>query len=129
MKSLRNLTRLLALIPILTGIVTLLGVQDPIYKAALSSAPPVLDSNLRFFGGLWLALGLMLMWASSDLDQNASLFRFAWFGIFLGGIGRMISIVSVGLPPLPFVFFTILEIVGAPLFLMWHAKLLRHTRS
>jgi Domain of unknown function (DUF4345) len=128
MKSLRIVTRVLAIIPIVTGVVTLFGLQDPIYGfvgLGHVMGPPVLDSNLRFFGGVWLALGVTMMWVASDLDAHAPLFRFAWFAIFVGGIGRIISMAVVGLPPWPFVFLTVLEIVGAPLFLYWHSRVLR----
>jgi hypothetical protein len=44
-------TAILALIPIGTGIVTLLGIWDPIYRPLGLPPAPILDSNLRFFGG------------------------------------------------------------------------------
>jgi hypothetical protein len=31
--------------------------------------------------------------------------------------------VLVALPPMPFIGFTILEIVGAPIFILWQARL------
>ena len=42
--------------------------------------------------------------------------------IFFGGIGRLLSIFLIGPPPLPFIGFTILEIVGAPLFIAWQTR-------
>ena len=50
-------TALLALIPIATGIVTLLGAEAP-----------VLDSNLRFLGGIWLGIGLAMLWLVPSID-------------------------------------------------------------
>ena len=55
-------TAVLALIPIATGIVTLLGIRDPIYRPLGLPPSPILDSNLRFFGGIWLGLGLAMLW-------------------------------------------------------------------
>ena len=54
MSSLRKLqlvTALLALVPIVTGVLTMLGIHDPIYRGRGLPADPLLDSNLRFFGG------------------------------------------------------------------------------
>jgi hypothetical protein len=34
------------------------GISDPIYASATLPANPLLDSNLRFFGGVWFGLGL-----------------------------------------------------------------------
>lgn len=45
--------------------------------------------------------------------------------IFLGGVGRLLSMFFLALPPLPFVAFTVLEIVGAPLLVVWQARLSR----
>jgi hypothetical protein len=41
-------TAVLALIPIATGIVTLLGVRDPIYRPLGLPSAPILDTSLRF---------------------------------------------------------------------------------
>jgi len=43
--------------------------------------------------------------------------------IFLGGIGRLISMAALATPPAPFIGFTLLEIVGAPLFVWWQSRL------
>jgi hypothetical protein len=43
--------------------------------------------------------------------------------IFLGGIGRLLSMLFLGWPPIPFIAFTVLEIVGAPIFVAWQARL------
>ncbi|NLS74626.1 DUF4345 domain-containing protein [Bradyrhizobium brasilense] len=118
-RPLQIATALLALVPILTGIITMLGVSDPLYASAGVPALPVLDSNLRFFGGVWLGLGLALLWLVPRIESESVLFRVVWGGIFLGGIGRLLSMLMVGLPPLPFVGFTALEVVGAPLFVYW----------
>ncbi|MGY4480557.1 DUF4345 domain-containing protein [Bradyrhizobium sp. USDA 3364] len=118
-RALQIATALLALVPILTGIITMLGVSDPLYASSGVPALPVLDSNLRFFGGVWLGLGLALLWLVPRIESETVLFRVVWGGIFLGGIGRLLSIMIVGAPPLPFVGFTLLEVIGAPLFVYW----------
>ncbi|MGN8548808.1 DUF4345 domain-containing protein [Bradyrhizobium sp. 13971] len=118
-RALQIATALLALVPILTGIITMLGVSDPLYASSGVPALPVLDSNLRFFGGVWLGLGLVPIWLVPRIESEGVLFRVVWGGIFLGGIGRLLSMLMVGLPPLPFVGFTALEVIGAPLFVYW----------
>jgi len=57
-----------------------------------------------------------------NIEQQTGLFRALWGMIFMGGIGRLISMLVVGLPPVPFVGFTALEIVGAPLIVLWQAR-------
>jgi len=107
---------LLADIPVLTGIVTMFGLFDPIYASVGIPANAVLDSNLRFFGGVWLGLGIALYWLVPNIEKQTILFRVLWGMIFLGGIGRLLSMAFLALPPLPFVGFTVLEVVGARLF-------------
>ncbi|MBV9562902.1 MAG: DUF4345 domain-containing protein [Bradyrhizobium sp.] len=115
-------TAILALIPIGTGIVTMLGISDPIYASGGVPALPILDSNLRFFGGFWLGLGIALLWLVGDIENQTVLFRAIWGAIFLGGIGRLLSIILIGSPPLPFIGFTVLELIGAPLFVYWQSR-------
>jgi hypothetical protein len=119
----------LGAIPVVTGILTMLGLSDPIYSSAGLPADALLDSNLRFFGGLWLVLGLAVYWLVPRVETETALFRTLWFMIFMGGIGRLISMFFLGLPPLPFIGFTALEIVGAPAFVVWQSRLGLVTRN
>jgi hypothetical protein len=90
-------TSVLALVPIFTGIISMLGVRDPLYRPLHLPEIPVLDSNLRFFGGIWLGLGLAMLWTVPSIEQQ-------------------------GPPPRPFIGFLVLEIVGAPLFIYWQSR-------
>jgi Domain of unknown function (DUF4345) len=117
--ALQVCTAVLALIPIATGIVTLLGLKDPIYRSLNLPPAPILDSNLRFFGGVWLGLGLAMLWLVPSIERQGVLFRALWVAVFLGGVGRVLSWVRLGAPPAPFIGFTLLELVGAPLFMYW----------
>jgi hypothetical protein len=49
--------------------------------------------------------------------------------IFCGGVGRLISLLLVGMPPAPFVGFIVLEIVGAPLSILWQARITKLARQ
>jgi hypothetical protein len=113
---------LLGIIPVATGLLGLLGVEDPLYAAA--GVPPIvmLDSNLRFFSGVWLALGLGIYWLIPKIERQTVLFRVLWAMIFIGGIGRLLSLTMLAWPPVPFVAFTAIEIVGAPLFIWWQSQ-------
>jgi hypothetical protein len=116
-------TAILALIPIGTGIVTLLGIRDPIYRPLGLPPAPILDSNLRFFGGIWLGLGLAMLWLVPSIEHQGVLFRVLWGAVFLGGVGRLLSWIRIGAPPGPFIGFTLLELVGAPLFIFWQYRI------
>lgn len=124
-RLLQIVTGLLACIPVATGAIGMTGVHDPLYASAHVPQSILLDSNLRFFAGVWVGLGLALFWLIPNIERQTALFRAVWGMIFVGGLGRLLSAMLLGTPPLPFVAFTALEIVGAPLFILWQARLTR----
>ena len=89
-RLLQGLTGVLALIPILTGAITMKGVHDPLYAALDLRGNPLSDSNLRFLGGVWLGLGLAAFWMVPRLRAQTVLFRVVWGAIFIGGLGRLL---------------------------------------
>jgi Domain of unknown function (DUF4345) len=121
--SLQIATGVLGAIPIVTGLIGMSGLGDPLYAAAGVPSNVLLDSNLRFFSGVWLGLGLALYWLIPRIESQTVLFRVIWGMIFLGGVGRVISMLFQGPPPMPFVGFAILEILGAPVFIAWQSRL------
>jgi Domain of unknown function (DUF4345) len=111
---------LLGAIPVLTGIIAMFGLSDPLYASAGIPSNATLDSNLRFFGGIWLGLGSSLYLLIPNIEKQTHVL---WGMIFPSGIGRLASMLFLPLPPLPFIGFTVLEIVGAPFFIWWQARL------
>jgi Domain of unknown function (DUF4345) len=124
-RILQVLTAILSLIPMVTGMLAMTGVDDPVYASLGMPRSPVLDSNLRFFAGVWLGLGIALLWLIPSIERQTTLFRAVWGAVFLGGIGRLLSVTFIGLPPFPFIGFTALEIIGAPLFIYWQGLISR----
>lgn len=122
-RRLKIILSVLALIPVFTGLAGLMGVNDPIYAFEVTADMVLLDSNLRFYAGVWLALGLALFYALREIEKPNPLLQAALFCVFIGGIGRLLSMVTLGWPPLPFVFFTVLEIVGMPLLMLWQYRI------
>ncbi|MFM7331576.1 MAG: DUF4345 domain-containing protein [Brachymonas sp.] len=132
LRILQIATAVLGLIPILTGLVGLMGVADPLYvREGVPATAKALDSNLRFFSGVWLGLGLWLIWLVPRIATQTLLFRVFWSMIFVGGIGRILSLAMVGTPAMPVGAVvwavTALEIVGAPLFIWWQSRVAKET--
>jgi hypothetical protein len=120
--ALQSVSGFLALLTIfLGGASLLLGVDSPIYAGGLPELP-VLDSNLRFFGGMGVGLGIALIWLIPAIEKQTTLFRVIWLCALAGGIGRIISVVAVGAPPTPILIFTAIEVPGVPLLIYWQAK-------
>jgi hypothetical protein len=90
-RSLQIATGVLGSIPVVAGVIGMAGLSDPIYVSAGLPANALLDSNLRFFSGVWLGLGLALYWLIPKIEKQTVLFRVIWGMIFIGGVGRLIS--------------------------------------
>ncbi len=126
-RPLQIFSGLLGIVPVASGLVQLMGIHDPLYAGLHLPADATLDSNMRFLAGVWLGLGLANLWLVPRIERETVLFRALWLMIFLGGIGRLLSMTSTGLPLLPFVGFTVLEIVGAPIFVFWQSKVAQNS--
>src|SRR5262249_36439702 len=119
-RVLQIVTGLLGAIPIATGCIGLLGLRDPLYVRC--GMPVSLDSNLRFYSGLWLGLAIAMYSILPSIERQTVLFRAFWGAVFLGGLGRLASIVGVGAPPSPLLSVIGLELIGAPVFIVWQRQ-------
>ena len=59
---------------------------------------PRLDNVHRFMGGVYLSMGIISLWAAVTVRQQRTLVYLIAFGIFMGGLGRLLSISKLGLP-------------------------------
>jgi hypothetical protein len=59
---------------------------------------PRLDNVHRFMAGVYLATGFINLWAAITIREQGTLVYLLALGIFLGGVGRLVSISRVGLP-------------------------------
>ncbi|MSQ55024.1 MAG: DUF4345 domain-containing protein [Betaproteobacteria bacterium] len=59
---------------------------------------PRLDNVHRFMAGVYFSTGLINFWAATTIRRQATLVYLLALGVFLAGIGRLVSISQVGLP-------------------------------
>ena len=122
-RNLQIATAIFAAVPVATGALALFhGARSPLYSLPSNVVSPLLDSNYRFLGGEWLGVGLVAYWLIPRIERQTILFRAIWCTIFLGGIGRVISLVTFGPPPPLYAAFIIVEIFGAPVFIYWQHR-------
>jgi hypothetical protein len=129
MRVFRLVVALLALVPILTGPLDwLLGLRAPQLIGAqltpAAAAEPLLGSQIRFFGAIWFGVGPLMLICLTDLARYAWILRSVFAVIFLAGVGRLMSILELGLPVdlVGRVFVlatTAIELFGMPLLIWW----------
>lgn len=94
----------LSLIAIVTGAMDIvMGVsgQVNIGVGVPAHAPydPVLDSQVRFLGAVWLGIGIVQWVSIRDPGRYATMLQLCFAAVILGGVGRALSLIMVGLPP------------------------------
>lgn len=132
MNAIRNVVRVSCLLPCATGLLDMVrGVRALSPAGAVIpgrvATDPVINSQFKFLGAIWFGYGLTLWRASADLHANAGLFRLLMGILFLSGIGRAAAAVEFGRPGPLFTGAMVLELVGAPLVLLWHHVEVRKT--
>jgi Domain of unknown function (DUF4345) len=129
MKNLSKIVKLLCVIPLLTGVMdVLLGASAfqalGVGLGTEALREPNLNSQIRFFGAIWLGFGVLLWIAANDLKANAKSFQMLCSILILSGFGRLLSAVQFGMPAPPLVAAMVVELVLIPLLLVWHKRLL-----
>ena len=59
---------------------------------------PRLDNVHRFMAGVYFSTGVINLWAAITIRQQGTLVYLLALGVFLAGVGRLVSISKVGLP-------------------------------
>lgn len=107
------------------GLTVLEGTDNPLYGTSSVPDIPALDSNLRFLGGIGVAMALLLLWITPRIAERTVAFRVVWICRLFGGVGRLVSVAVVGAPPIPMLVFTVSEVVFIPFLLYWQSTLSR----
>ena len=66
---------------------------------------PRLDNVHRFLAGIYLGCGIISLWAAVTIRQHGTLIYLLALGVSLGALGRIISMMKVGVPDPPVVWF------------------------
>ena len=125
-RILQVILTIVGLILIVTGFLgAIYGITDDFYGISINSniqGHIILDSNLRFYGGLSIGLGLIIFWMIPSIEKQKTIFRLISLMILIGGIGRVISMITIGIPSIPFIIFTVLELLF-PLLIFWQNRI------
>ena len=111
---------ILSIIPMLVSILGITQGSGRLLPENLITAN--FDSHYRYITGYYISLSLIAWWIIPHIEKHTTILRIICGGIFCGGIGRLLSMVQVGMPQPSAVGFTLLELM-LPLLCVWQIKL------
>ncbi len=128
-RALQGAVALGSLVPILAGGAgVLLGpsLVSPSLEAA--AAPPAaadLDSHFRYLSGLLLAIGLGYASGVPGIERRHKRFLLLGGIVFIGGLGRLWSLLAVGAPSPVMLGALAMELLVTPLLTLWQRRVSR----
>ena len=84
-----------------------------------------LDSHVRYLSGLLLGIGLAFWEAIPQIERQGRRVRLLTAIVALGGLMRLIGILTAGVPHAPMLFGLTMELVVTPLVCLWQARIAR----
>jgi hypothetical protein len=109
------------IVPIATGAVGIMHGPEML-RGIGSDVPADLDSHFRYLSGLLLATGIGFATCIPGIERKTARFRLLAFLVFVGGLGRLHSLLSIGVPGSGHVFGLAMELVAVPLLVLWQAR-------
>ena len=103
----------------------LAGVALGPQMAAALAAPVPLDSHFRYLSGLLLAIGLAYWATIPHIERQGATFRLLTALVFVGGLGRLVSLAAEGPPDAPMYFGLAMELGVTPALAFWQSRLAR----
>lgn len=77
------------------------------------------DGEDRFYAGIFLGFGAALIWCARDVERKFVAIAALSAAFFIGGIGRLLSLLFVGAPHPFFVAMLVVELVLPVALVLW----------
>lgn len=81
------------------------------------------ESHYRYLSAFYISLPLFAWWIIPNIEQHTVPVRIIAFAIFLGGVNRLVALLTVGVPSTLPIIFLVLELIF-PLFAVLQAQLI-----
>jgi hypothetical protein len=113
------------------GGIETLGLQGPtdFVRVTDQDAYLIRDSHAHYYGGVYLALGLFLVYAATDVARFRQTLFVVFALIFAGGLARLAQLEPDVTFGADLAISTVIELVGMPLLAIWTAKASPATRG
>ena len=89
------------------------------------SASADLDSHFRYLSGLLLGIGLGFLYCVPAIETRTGIFRALGLIVLIGGLARLYSALTVGIPGPGHVFGLAMELGTVPALVLWQARVAR----
>ena len=109
------------LVPIGAGLAGV--IMGPAMTGTLSSIPA--DSHFRYLSGLLLGIGIGFWTTIPDIEQRRDRFFLLVAIVFVGGLARLWSLLTIGVPNASMLFGLMMELVITPLLAFWQYRMAR----
>lgn len=116
-RGLQIVLAILSLIPLFFAVMGLIGGAEA--NNAGEAVTAGLDNQFRYLSAYYLSLFFLIWWVLQDLENRGAVLRLLVLAIFLGGLARLFSYLTVGPPPANAMMGMVLEL-GSPLIVLWH---------
>jgi hypothetical protein len=130
-RALQGILLVLSLVPVLGLALTWWQGPQLFFGDAAVNIPTSLDNQLRYLAGVYFgAVSLSIWWALPRIEERGLVITIAAVAIFVGGLGRCVSMVSVGLPDDPsMIGGVVLEMLVVPILALWQRRLARRSNA
>ena len=119
-KTLQILLIILSFIPLFFGIMGIVLGAGRWLPAEVVT--PAIDNQYRYLSGFYLSLAFLIWWMVPNIEKHTAPLRILVAAIFIGGLARAYSMMTIGFPPMANVYGMVLEL-GAPIILLLQSRI------
>ncbi|WP_258052202.1 DUF4345 domain-containing protein [Mesorhizobium sp. INR15] len=118
--ALQVIVAVLAATPVLVGLEGILS--GPEFLHVMTPWPVDLDSHFSFLSGFFLAVGIAWYSCIPDIETKTERFRLLAACTFCGGLARLLSLVTAGVPSMGHIAGLCVELLAVPVLVWWQAR-------
>lgn len=99
-------------------------IYGPAMIGIIAAAAPA-DAHFRYLSGLLLGIGLGFLSTVPRIEARSARFRLLAAIVVIGGLGRLLSLVLMGMPDGSTLFALAMELVATPTLALWQWRVAR----
>ncbi len=122
-RLLQAVIALACIVPLITGGMGI--IRGPGSLHGVGPVPVDLDSHFRYMSGIFFGVGVAFATCVPDLETKGARFRMLGGFVVAGGLARLVSLLSVGVPGTGHVLGLGMELGVVPCLMLWQAGLAR----